>query len=66
MGQMTKVFVSSTYSDLIPYRDVVQKVIRQAGAVAVGMEDLGARDDPPLRECLAVVEESDVFVGLPY
>jgi hypothetical protein len=64
MGQMTKVFVSSTYSDLIPYRDVVQKVIRQAGAVAVGMEDLGARDDPPLRECLAVVEESDVFVGI--
>jgi hypothetical protein len=63
-GQMTKVFVSSTYSDLIPYRDVVQKVIRQAGAAAVGMEDFGARDDPPLRECLAVVEESDVFVGI--
>jgi Domain of unknown function (DUF4062) len=64
MGQMTKVFVSSTYSDLIPYRDVVHKVIRQAGAVAVGMEDFGARDNPPLRECLAVVEESDVFVGI--
>jgi hypothetical protein len=61
---MKKVFVSSTYSDLIPYRDVVQKVIRQARAVAVGMEDFGARDDPPLRECLAGVEESDVFVGI--
>jgi len=47
MGQMTKVFVSSTYSDLIPYRDVMQKVIRQAGAVAVGMEDFGARDERP-------------------
>jgi hypothetical protein len=64
MGQMTKVFVSSTYDDLVGYRDVVQKVIRQAGAVAVGMEDFGARDQRPLSECLAVVEESDVFVGI--
>jgi hypothetical protein len=64
MGQMTRVFVSSTYTDLIPYRDVVQKVIRQAGAVAVGMEDFGARDERPLDESLAVVAESDVFVGI--
>jgi hypothetical protein len=28
------------------------------------MEDFGARDDPPLRKCLAGVEESDVFVGI--
>src|SRR5262249_20421730 len=41
-----------------------EKVIRQAGAVAVGVEDFGARGDPPLRECLAVVGERDVFVGI--
>ena len=64
MGQMTKVFVSSTYNDLVTYRDVVQRVMRQAGAVAVGMEDFGARDERPLDESLAVVAESDVFVGI--
>jgi hypothetical protein len=64
MAQMTKVFVSSTYNDLVAYRDVVQKAIRQAGAVALGMEDFGARDQRPLSESLAVVEESDVFVGI--
>jgi hypothetical protein len=61
---MRNVFVSSTYNDLVEYRDVVQKVIRQAGALAVGMEDFGARDERPLDESLAVVAESDVFVGI--
>src|SRR5262245_34235929 len=61
---MTNVFVSSTYTDLVAYRDVVQKAIRQAGAVAVGMEDFGARDERPLNESLAVVAKSDVFVGI--
>lgn len=64
MGQMKKVFVSSTYSDLVEYRDFVQKAIRQAGAEAIGMEDFGARDQRPLAESLTVVEESDVFVGI--
>jgi Domain of unknown function (DUF4062) len=64
MVEMTKVFVSSTYTDLLNYRDVVQRVIRQAEAVAVGMEDFGARDERPLAECLKLVEQSDVFVGV--
>ena len=62
---MTGVFVSSTYSDLVSYRDVVQKVIRQSGWTAIGMEDFGARDERPLDECLRLIrEETDVFVGI--
>jgi hypothetical protein len=62
---MTGVFVSSTYSDLVSYRDVVQKVIRQSGAEAIGMEDFGARDERPLDECLRLIrEEAGVFIGI--
>jgi hypothetical protein len=62
---MTGVFVSSTYSDLVSYRDVVQKVIRQSGAEAIGMEDFGARDERPLDECLRLIrEQADIFIGI--
>jgi Domain of unknown function (DUF4062) len=56
--------VSSTYTDLIAYRELVLKGIRQSGNEAVGMEDFGARDARPLTECLAVIEKSDIFVGI--
>jgi Domain of unknown function (DUF4062) len=61
---MSKIFVSSSYTDLVAYRDLVLKGIRQSGNEAVGMEDFGARDARPLTECLAVIEKSDIFVGI--
>jgi hypothetical protein len=62
---MTGVFVSSTYSDLVSYREVVQKVIRQSGGEAIGMEDFGARDERPLGECLRLIRErADIFLGI--
>lgn len=62
---MLQVFVSSTFVDLIAHRDVVLKAIRQSGADAAAMEDLGARDERALDECRRIIREfTDVFVGI--
>ncbi len=60
-----RVFISSTYVDLVSYRATVQKAIRQLDALDVSMENFGARDERPKDECLRLIqEESDVFVGV--
>jgi hypothetical protein len=61
---MIKVFVSSTYTDLFDYRQAVCDRIRQIVAVDVSMENLGARDERPKDECLRLVGESDIFIGI--
>lgn len=60
-----RVFLSSTFSDLVSHRQAVQLAIRQLGAVDVSMEHFGARDERPLEECVRLVsQESDIFVGI--
>jgi hypothetical protein len=62
---MNRVFLSSTYADLVNHRGAVQAAIRRLGAVDVAMEHFGAREERPLDECLRIVrEESDLFVGV--
>lgn len=61
----TKVFLSSTFTDLEQYRKTVQQAIRQLGAIDVSMEHFGSRDEQPKDACLKIIhEESDVFVGI--
>jgi hypothetical protein len=60
-----RVFLSSTFTDLVDYRKTVQGAIRQLGAMVVSMEHFGARDERPADECIRLVrEESDSFVGI--
>lgn len=60
-----RVFVSSTYVDLVEHREAVQKAIRQMGDVDVSMEHFGARDERPKSECLRLLrDESDLFAGI--
>ncbi len=60
-----RVFVSSTSVDLVEFREHVQDVIRQLGAIDISMEHFGARDEKPKDECVRIVrEESDLFVGI--
>ena len=62
---MHRVFLSSTFVDLIEYRKAAQVTIRQLGAIDVSMEHFGARDDRPSEECIRLVKkESDIFVGI--
>lgn len=61
----SRVFLSSTFTDLADYRKTVQSAIRQLGAIDVSMEHFGARDERPADECVRLVnEESDLFVGI--
>ena len=59
-----RVFVSSTFIDLEEYRKAVCDILRQAGAIDVAMEHIGARDERPKEECLRLVKESDAFIGI--
>jgi hypothetical protein len=60
-----RVFLSSTFADLVEHRKAVQEAIRQLGARDVSMEHFGARDERPAEECMRLVREaSDLFVGI--
>lgn len=61
---MITVFVSSTFTDLKEHRLAARETLRQAGFIDVAMEDLGARDERPMGECIRLVQESDYFVGI--
>jgi hypothetical protein len=55
-------FVSSTYVDMIQYRDFVIKRIQSKSGIINAQEFFGARDSQPLATCLEEVERSQVFL----
>jgi tetratricopeptide (TPR) repeat protein len=59
-----KVFISSTYKDLIDYRTATIRAVEGTSYQASKMEVFGARPDEPLEACLREVEESDLFIGI--
>jgi len=61
---MAKIYISSTFEDLIDHREAVYKTLRQWGHDAIAMEDYVASDDRPLDKCLKDVSDSDVYIGL--
>jgi len=59
-----KVFISSTYKDLIDYRAAAIRAVEGTNYQASKMEVFGARPDEPLDACLKEVEESELFIGI--
>ena len=59
-----RVFVSSTYIDLIDYRKASENAINDKGQKYEGMEYMGARDEEPTKACLNLVKECDLFIGI--
>ncbi len=59
-----KVFLSSTYVDLIEHRKAAHDALEQLGLHVIGMESFGARPEDSTRACLKEVKESDLFVGI--
>lgn len=59
-----KVFISSTYRDLIEYRTAAIEAVEGTSYQAVKMEVFGARSDEPLKACLEEIEQSDLFIGI--
>ena len=59
-----KVFLSSTYNDLIEHRKAAHDALEQLGLHVIWMEAFGARTEDSTTACLKEVEESDLFVGI--
>lgn len=59
-----RIFVSSTYVDLIPYRQAAEQAINDLSQKFIGMEYLGAVDKEPTEASLDMVDQCDLFVGI--
>ncbi len=59
-----KVFISSTYKDLIDYRAKAILAVEGTSYQASKMEVFGARSEEPLEACLKKIEESEIFIGI--
>jgi tetratricopeptide (TPR) repeat protein len=61
---MTKIYVSSTYNDLVEHRQQVYDVLRKMCYDVMAMEDYVATDKRPLDKCLADVASCDLYIGI--
>ena len=61
---VVRVYLSSTYSDLEPYREAVSRTLRKLGHDVIAMEDYVAADERPVEKCLADVAACEVYVGI--
>ena len=62
--QHVPIFVSSTYTDLEPYRKAVWNSLDKLKVGVSGMEIFGARSAEPLQTCVDEVMKCEVFVGI--
>jgi hypothetical protein len=61
---MTRVYVSSTHTDLTECREQVRRALRRLGVVDVAMEYDVAEPERPLDRCLADVASCDLYIGI--
>ena len=61
---MAKIYVSSTYVDLIDCRKQVSVTLRKMGHEDIAMEYYTAENKRPVEKCLADVAACDVYVGI--
>ena len=59
-----KVFLSSTYVDLIEHRKAAHDALEKLEVQVIWMEAFGARPEDSKTACLKEVEESDLFIGI--
>ena len=57
-----KVYISSTYQDLVEYRAAVDRTLRRMGHDVIGMEQYIAEGGKPVERCKADVRVADVYV----
>jgi hypothetical protein len=59
-----RVFVSSTYNDLIDYRKAAERAVNMLGQKYEGMEYMGVDDSNATKACLEMVDKCDLFIGI--
>jgi hypothetical protein len=57
-----KVYISSTYQDLVDHRAAVDRTLRRMGHDVIGMEQYVAEGSKPVERCKADVRGADVYV----
>src|ERR1700682_4276969 len=57
-----RIYISSTYEDLLPYRRTTAAIIEDCGHLAVDSYVAGPK--PTVEQCLADVDRCEVFVGI--
>lgn len=62
--QPLRVYLSSTFEDLMAHRQAVGQALARSGLSVARMEDYVASDQRPLDLCLQDVARCDVFVGI--
>ena len=61
----TRIFISSTWEDLQPEREAVEKALhRMRDTAFAGMEYFGSRPETPKEVSLTEVDRSDVYIGI--
>lgn len=65
MDNSVCIFISSTWEDLKPEREALEKALhRMQDTAFAGMEYFGSRPDTPKHVSLAEVDRSDVYIGI--
>jgi hypothetical protein len=65
LTRTTRIFLSSTWEDLQPEREAVEKALQRMQDTAfAGMEYFGSRPETPKEVSLAEVDRSDVYIGI--
>ena len=70
MAQRTKqsapwrIFVSSTYEDMIPYREAVSEALTSIEQLPIGMKHFVSAPDKPLDVCLTDVRRCQLYIVL--
>lgn len=65
MAKPVRIFISSTWEDLQPEREAVEKALhRMQDTTFAGMEYFGSRPETPKEASLAEVDRSNVYVGI--
>jgi hypothetical protein len=57
-----KIYISSTYQDLVDHRSAVDRTLRRMGHDVIGMEQYVAEGNKPLERCLVDVRLADLYV----
>lgn len=61
---MARIYISSTYEDLVDYRKAVTDTLRKFQHQVICMEDYVATDQRPLDKCLNDIDTCDLYVGI--
>jgi hypothetical protein len=61
---MAKVYISSTYTDLVEHRQRVYGALHKMRYDVIAMEDYVATDERPMDQCLGDVASCDIYIGI--